>query len=218
MANSCIGAPPARTSWTPRSYCRCARRSALVESDLARLIAAIAELALAPPQHADGRANQTAACAADDLRLQGRHLAVWSLAPRQRLSELKPRVLQVQVAGAVGNLASLGAAGPDVRTALAAELDARRPLIAWHVVRDTLAETVGFPRASLCEPEQDRDRRRVAHANRGRRGARAGRQGHGASSTMPHKRNPIICEQILGSGIALASSRGRNAGCLHPRP
>jgi 3-carboxy-cis,cis-muconate cycloisomerase len=180
----------------------------LIESDLKRLISAIASLAQ--------RHRNTPMVARTKLQHAlpttfGFKAAVWLsslLRHRQRLSELKPRVLQVQVAGAVGNLASLEAAGPHVRAALAVELGLLEPLIAWHVVRDSLAETVGFlalVSASLSKIATD-----VVLLTQTEVGEvlEPGGQGHGASSTMPHKRNPIICEQILGGGTALRRLAG----------
>jgi 3-carboxy-cis,cis-muconate cycloisomerase len=63
---------------------------------------------------------------------------------RQRLAELKPRVLVGQFGGAAGTLASLGDQGLAVHDALMDELQLGRPPIAWHVARDGLAETVSF--------------------------------------------------------------------------
>jgi 3-carboxy-cis,cis-muconate cycloisomerase len=180
----------------------------LVESDLARLMSALAELAQ--------RHRNTPMVARTKMQHAlpttfGFKTAVWLsslLRHRQRLTELRPRVLQVQVAGAVGNLASFAAAGPQVRSALAAELALGEPLIAWHVARDSLAETVGclaLLSASLSKIAID-----VALLTQTEVGEvlEPGGQGHGASSTMPHKRNPIICEQIIGSGIALRHLSG----------
>jgi 3-carboxy-cis,cis-muconate cycloisomerase len=175
----------------------------IIESDLVRLISAIAALAL--------RHRSTPMVARTKLQHAlpttfGFKAAIWLsalLRHQQRLSELKPRVLQVQVAGAVGNLASLGAAGPDVRAMLAAELDLGEPLIAWHVMRDALAETVAF--LGLLSTSLSKVATDIALLAQTEIGEvlEPGGEGHGASSTMPHKRNPIICEQIIGGGIAL---------------
>jgi 3-carboxy-cis,cis-muconate cycloisomerase len=122
---------------------------------------------------------------------------------RQRLAELKPRVLQVQFGGAVGTFASLGDDGDRVRAALARELGLGEPLVAWHAVRDALAETVcflGLISTTLSKIATDVALMAQTEVSEV---LEPGGQGHGASSTMPHKRNPIICEQILSTGLSL---------------
>src|SRR3546814_3563407 len=57
---------------------------------------------------------------------------------RQRLSELRPRALTGQFAGAAGTLASLGEDGFAVQEALMDELGLDRPAVTWHVARDVL--------------------------------------------------------------------------------
>ena len=77
----------------------------------------------------------------------GYKAAVWLgmvVRHRQRLTELTPRVLVGQFAGAAGTLASLGDKGLAVHDALMQELGLGRPSIPWHVARDGFAETVAF--------------------------------------------------------------------------
>jgi 3-carboxy-cis,cis-muconate cycloisomerase len=132
--------------------------------------------------------------------------AVWLSAlmrHRRRLDEIRPRVLQVQFAGAVGTLASLGADGAAVRAGLARELGLAEPLIAWDVARDTLCETVSFlGLVSTGLSKIALDIALMAQTEVGE-AIEPGPTGQGASSTMPHKRNPIMCERILSSGLAL---------------
>ncbi len=63
---------------------------------------------------------------------------------RQRLSELRPRVLTGEFAGAAGTLASLGADGLKVQAALMEELGLKQPEIAWHTIRDRIGEVGCF--------------------------------------------------------------------------
>ena len=135
----------------------------------------------------------------------GFKVSIWLsglLRHRQRLHELKPRVLQVQFGGAVGTFASLGDDGDRVRAALAIELGLGEPLVAWHAARDAFAETVSF--LGLISATLSKIATDVALMAQTEVGEvlEPGGQGHGASSTMPHKRNPIICEQILSTGLA----------------
>ena len=58
---------------------------------------------------------------------------------RERLAELRPRLLVVQFGGAAGNLAALGAHGVEVMDALAAELRLGSLPMPWHSQRDAVA-------------------------------------------------------------------------------
>ena len=132
----------------------------------------------------------------------GLKCAVWAapfIGHLQRLDQLRPRVEQVEFAGAAGTLASLGDQGIAVMEGLAADLDLAAPAAPWHVCREALAETVGFlgivcgslaklatDIILLCQTE-------VAEV------AEPYVAGRGASSTMPQKRNPIASEYILAA-------------------
>ena len=63
---------------------------------------------------------------------------------RERLAQLRPRVLVGEFGGAVGTLASLGGDGLKVQAALMAELGLGQPEIAWHTVRDRIGEVGCF--------------------------------------------------------------------------
>src|SRR4030081_3270437 len=63
---------------------------------------------------------------------------------RERLAQLRPRVLVGEFGGAVGTLASLGAAGLKVQAAMMAELGLGQPAIAWDTVRDGTGEVASF--------------------------------------------------------------------------
>ncbi len=128
--------------------------------------------------------------------------AVWLDAlqrQQRRLEALRAEVLVVQLGGAAGTLASLGADGIAVLEALAEELGLGVPEIAWHALRDRLAEVVSFQGvltgvlgkiatdvALMTQTELDELREPYV-------------KGRGGSSTMPQKRNPIACEFILAA-------------------
>ena len=146
---------------------------ALVDADLAGIEAALAGLAR---KHRDtvmaGRTHMQHALPVTF----GYKAAVWlSMVRRhrQRLAELKPRVLVGQFGGAAGTLASLGDKGLAVHDALMDGLQLGRPPIAWHVARDGLAETVSFLGLGRRHAGQDRHRHHADDADRGRRGLRA---------------------------------------------
>jgi 3-carboxy-cis,cis-muconate cycloisomerase len=127
---------------------------------------------------------------------------------RQRLAELKPRVLVGQFAGAAGTLASLGDKGLAVHDALMEELDLGKATMPWHVARDGLAETVSFlalVAGSLGKIATDvmlMMQTEVGEA------FEPFLQGRGSSSTMPQKRNPISCELIVAASRIVRQSAG----------
>jgi len=143
----------------------------------------------------------------------GYKAAVWLAAfdrHATRLTELRPRVLQVQFGGAAGTLASLGP-GPESlasRAELARELGLGEPAITWHVARDGIAETVQFLAllgGSLGKIAYDV---MLLAATEFAEAAEPFVAGRGSSSTMPQKRNPISCELILAAAKALRQHAG----------
>jgi 3-carboxy-cis,cis-muconate cycloisomerase len=126
--------------------------------------------------------------------------AVWR-APierhRERLAQLRPRVLVGQFGGAAGTLASLGDQGLAVRAALMRELGLSEPAITWHVARDGLAEAVlfaGLVTGSLAKIATDV---MLMMATELGEAFEPFEHGRGGSSTMPQKRNPISSELIV---------------------
>jgi 3-carboxy-cis,cis-muconate cycloisomerase len=110
---------------------------------------------------------------------------------KQRLAELRPRVLVAEFGGAAGTLSSLGKDGLKVQVELCKELKLGQPDISWHTVRDRIAEVgcflglvtgtcakIAFDIKLLMQTEVE-EVQEPFH------------QGRGSSSTMPQKRNPI---------------------------
>lgn len=127
---------------------------------------------------------------------------------RERLAQLRPRVLVVQFAGAAGTLASLGADGLAVQAELARELDLAQPAITWHAQRDGLAETVGLLAmiaGSLAKIATDVSIMMTTELGEV---AEPFVRHRGASSTMPQKRNPIACELILAAAKMVRQHAG----------
>ena len=118
---------------------------------------------------------------------------------RARLTEIRPRVLAVQLGGAAGTLEPLGERGVEVAGALAAELSLSAPSLPWHTQRDTLAEVAGWlslVSGSLAKMAQDVILLAQTEVGEVRETAEEGR---GGSSTMPQKVNPITSEQIIAA-------------------
>jgi len=110
---------------------------------------------------------------------------------RERLAQLKPRVLVGEFGGACGTLASIERDALPMQAALMKELRLGQPLIAWHTVRDTIAEVgaflalVGGTLGKISMDVKLLMQTEVAEAYE------PYAHGRGSSSTMPQKRNPI---------------------------
>src|SRR4029077_4312856 len=63
---------------------------------------------------------------------------------RTRLAQLRPRVLVGEFAGAAGTLASLATGAMETQAGLMEELGLGQPDIAWHTIRDNIAEVGCF--------------------------------------------------------------------------
>src|SRR5438477_6946315 len=129
----------------------------------------------------------------------GYKVATWLAAierHRQRLAELRPRVLVGEFGGAAGTLASLGADGLDVQEGLMAELGLGQPEIAWHTARDRIAEVgcfLGLVTGTLGKIATDV---KLLMQTEVGEVFEPYAKDRGSSSTMPQKRNPISCNYI----------------------
>jgi 3-carboxy-cis,cis-muconate cycloisomerase len=163
----------------------------LVEADMEAIAAALAVLAR---RHRDtpmaGRSNLQQAvpltfgykCACLLAAMQ-RH--------RERLRQLRPRVLVGEFGGAVGTLASLGKAGLEVQEGLMAELKLGQPEIAWHTVRDRIGEVGAFLALLTGTAGKVSMDVKLLMQTEVAEVFEPFHEGRGSSSTMPQKRNPI---------------------------
>src|SRR5215469_4366947 len=110
---------------------------------------------------------------------------------RERLNELRCRVLVGEFGGAAGTLASLGGRGLATQAELMKELQLGVPAIAWHTVRDTIAEVgcfLGLITGSCGKIALDV---KLLMQTEVEEVYEPFHEGRGSSSTMPQKRNPI---------------------------
>ena len=115
---------------------------------------------------------------------------------RERLTQLKPRVLVGEFGGASGTLSSLEKGAMETQAALMNELGLGQPLISWHTVRDNIAEVgafLGLVGGSLGKIAMDVKLMMQTEVGEVYEPFAPGR---GSSSTMPQKRNPISCLYI----------------------
>lgn len=114
------------------------------------------------------------------------------LEARDRLRAVRESGLAVQLGGAAGTLASLGPAGTRVLGEFARVLDLTEPAVPWHTDRSRVSEiggTLSLVAGVLGKISQDVIL--MAQTEVGEVAEPAG-EGRGGSSTLPHKRNPIL--------------------------
>ena len=116
----------------------------------------------------------------------GRHI--------ERLDALYPRAITGMFGGAVGNLASVGEQGIQVRKLLCQELGLTEPIGLNNASQDQNVEVIQFfslIHGTLCRIANDIEvmsRTPIFEASEGKKG--------GGSSTMPHKTNPRDCNML----------------------
>jgi len=120
---------------------------------------------------------------------------------RERLDELRPRLLVLEFSGAAGTLATLSPDGSnpiglDCHKALAKELDLAVPEIAWHTERDRIAEVgAWFALVTGTCSKFALDVKLMMQTEVGEV-SEPFKPYRGSSSTMPQKRNPISCVYV----------------------
>lgn len=116
---------------------------------------------------------------------------------RDRLGQARQRVLVVQLFGGVGTMAAFGPDAMALLNVFARRLCLGVPHAGWHVARDRVAEFVSalaMMTASLARVADEirtLNRWEIAEVEVGWSEQQIG------SSTMPHKRNPEGCEQVV---------------------
>jgi 3-carboxy-cis,cis-muconate cycloisomerase len=164
---------------------------ALVDADLAAISSSMADLAR---RHRDtpmiGRSNlQQAVPVTFGYKMAGLLSSIER--HRTRLEEVRSRVLMGEFAGAAGTLASLEKGALETQEGLMKELGLAQPVIAWHTIRDTVAEVgcfLGLVTGTLGKLSMDVKLMMQTEVGEVYEPFAHGR---GSSSTMPQKRNPI---------------------------
>ena len=112
----------------------------------------------------------------------------------ERLAELRPRLMQVQLGGASGALSVYGDRGIQVMEALATVLDLGAPAKPWHAERDNLVELANW--LAMVAGLLGRIGGDLILSGRSEIAeVRAGKGG--GSSTMPQKTNPVLPEALV---------------------
>jgi 3-carboxy-cis,cis-muconate cycloisomerase len=170
----------------------------LLDRDLARAIKALARLA---------RKHRNTPLAARTWLQQalpttfGLKLARWAAliaGARENLHAAASKAAVLQFGGAAGTLAALGKKGPRIAKRLAEDLGLLVDT-PWHAERDRIAGVASAVGILIgAGGKIARDVSLLMQTEIGEVFEPAG-HGRGGSSTMPHKRNPVACAQILAA-------------------
>jgi 3-carboxy-cis,cis-muconate cycloisomerase len=145
---------------------------------------------------------------------------------RRRLLTVRASGLAAQLGGAAGTLASLGTVGTRVLREFALELGLAEPVVPWHTARLRIAElgsVLALAAGVLNKLALDvilmaqTEVAEVAEPSDG---------GRGGSSTLPHKRNPVLATTTIACAhrvpslaqtllAAMAQEHERAAGAWH---
>jgi adenylosuccinate lyase len=126
----------------------------------------------------------------------------------ERLMACKERVLASQLFGGVGTMDAFAEKGLELLSQFSDRLGLKAPLTAWHASRDRSAEfltTMAMISATLAKIA---DEIRCLSRSETKELEEPFQVGKVGSSTMPHKRNPEMCEQV----VVLARLIKANAG------
>ena len=203
-----------------------ARALALVEGDLGRAAEALAGLA---EQHRDTpMAGRTLALHAVPTTF-GLKAAGWLslvLDARQRTHGVY-RTLPVQLGGAAGTLAgylehagqhsraeAVGRYADELTDSFATELGLVSPPLPWHSLRTPMADVaaaMAFTAGALGKIAVDVQSLTRTEVGEVREPEVAGR---GASSAMPHKRNPVLATVVRSAALQVPQLAATVTGCL----
>lgn len=112
----------------------------------------------------------------------------------ERIRQIKPRLLQLQLGGPVGNRQEIGEKAPEIARDMASALGLKEPTTAWHTQRAAIVEfaswlalvtgTLGKLGQDISlMSQQGIDEIALSEC--------------GVSSAMPHKNNPVLAELLV---------------------
>lgn len=158
----------------------------------------------------------------------GLKVAIWLAEIRrhvERLKHVSEGLVFGQLGGAVGTMAALGPDGPEVARRTIALLGLKTSTIAWHNSRDRIGELASL--LCLIASTLEKMANEIFQLQKTEIGelAEPSPRKAASSSTMPHKRNPAICERtsVLSRHVrhltgcimeSIAHEHERDARCL----
>jgi adenylosuccinate lyase len=129
----------------------------------------------------------------------GYKVAVWAREIRrniQRLKECRDRIFVVQLCGAVGTMAAFGSKGPEIQSLVANDLGLGDSDISWHASRDRLAEFANLLALTGAALGRIGQEVYLLMATEVGEVCEPWQRGVVGSSTMPHKVNPQIAQNM----------------------
>lgn len=126
----------------------------------------------------------------------------------QRLRQLRPRVLKIQLAGAIGTLSAMGPQALEIRQTAAARLRLGVEPTSWGSARDAVSEilfVLGLISTGLGRLGAEVGflvRTEISELSEG------AAPGQGVSSSLPQKNNPRCCEFLEALGRIVHSQAG----------
>jgi len=144
----------------------------------------------------------------------GYKVAIWAREIRrniQRLKECSGRLFVIQLSGGVGTMAAFGPKGPEIQSLAAKDLGLGVPDIAWHASRDRLAEFANLMALIAAALWRIAQEVYLLMATEVGEVCEPWQKGIVGSSTMPHKVNPQMAEQM----ISLARKVKHNASLVN---
>jgi 3-carboxy-cis,cis-muconate cycloisomerase len=173
----------------------------LISEEIANLIASLARLAAEYKRTPlVGRTwLQQAAPITFGLKVAGWFSAL--ARHRERIDQLRPRCLVLQLGGPVGTLAAYGDRAQQIAALMADTLKLYDADLPWHGHRDRLAEvaaTLGIVVGSLGKMARDISlliQSEIAEVSE------PAAPGRGGSSSMPQKQNPVGCAAVLAGSM-----------------
>ncbi len=121
----------------------------------------------------------------------------------ERLGHARAAVLTAQLGGAAGTLASLGDNASAVRSVYCRLLDLAEPDVPWHATRDRIRDLVHGLGAIGAAAERIASEIVRLQATEVAEASEPASELSVGSSTMPQKRNPMVCEYVIASARLL---------------
>jgi adenylosuccinate lyase len=141
----------------------------------------------------------------------GLKMAIWldeMLRHAERLRECRQRVLVSQLFGGVGTMAALGDRPQELLEDFSCRLGLAVPNTAWHTARDRIAEflsCLGLVTGTMAKIANEIYQLAKNETGELEEPFHMGKIG---STTMPHKRNPELCEQVVVLARLVKSAAG----------
>lgn len=116
----------------------------------------------------------------------------------ERLEAVSQRALFGQLGGAVGTLAAIADKAPDIKRRTMEKLGLGYSLAAWHTSRDNVAEVCSVMTMATISVAKIADEVfELGRTEFGELREPPGSPTAMSSSTMPHKRNPVLSERVV---------------------